>query len=34
MMFPVKQVQTLEERLLIIEEVEKNLPEKRTDIAK
>jgi hypothetical protein len=34
MAFPVKEVQTLEERLQIIEEVEKIPPEKRTDIAK
>jgi hypothetical protein len=34
MAFPVKQVQTLEERLCIIEEVEKNPSEKRIDIAK
>jgi hypothetical protein len=34
MAFPVKQVQTLEERLRIIEEVEKNPSEKRTDVAK
>jgi hypothetical protein len=32
--FPVKQVQTLEERLCIIEEVEKNPSEKRTDVVK
>jgi hypothetical protein len=31
MAFPAKQVRTLEERLHIIEEMEKNLPEKRTD---
>jgi hypothetical protein len=34
MAFSVKQVRTLEERLLIIEEVEKNLSEKRIDVAK
>jgi hypothetical protein len=34
MVFPVKQVRTLEERVLIIEEVEKNPSEKRIDIAK
>jgi DNA-binding Lrp family transcriptional regulator len=34
MVFPVKQVQTFEERLRIIEEVEKNPSKKRTDIAK
>jgi hypothetical protein len=34
MAFPVKQVRTLEERLRIIEEVEKNPSEKRIDIAK
>jgi hypothetical protein len=34
MAFPVRQVQTLEERLHIIEEVEKNSSEKRIDIAK
>jgi hypothetical protein len=34
MAFPVTQVQTLEERLHIIEEVEKNPSEKRIDVAK
>jgi hypothetical protein len=34
MAFPLKQVQTLEEQLCIIEEVEKNPSEKRTDVAK
>jgi hypothetical protein len=34
MAFPVKQVWTLEERLRIIEEVEKNSSEKRADVAK
>jgi hypothetical protein len=34
MAFPVKQVQTLEERLWIIEEVDKNPSEKGTDVAK
>ncbi|PSN37927.1 hypothetical protein C0J52_12231 [Blattella germanica] len=34
MAFPVKQVRTLEQRLRIIEEVEKNPKEKRVDIAK
>jgi hypothetical protein len=34
MAFPVKQVRTLEELLCIIEEVEKNPSEKRTDVAK
>jgi hypothetical protein len=34
MAFPVKQVRTLEERLHISEEVQKNPSEKRTDIAK
>jgi hypothetical protein len=34
MAFPVKQVQTLEERLHIIEEVEKTPSEKRIDVAK
>jgi plasmid maintenance system antidote protein VapI len=34
MAFSVKQVRTLEERLLIIEEVEKNPSEKRTNVAK
>jgi hypothetical protein len=34
MAFPVKQVRALEEPLCIIEEVEKNPSEKRTDIAK
>jgi hypothetical protein len=33
-MFPVKQVQTSEEQLRIIEEVEKTPSEKRTDTAK
>jgi hypothetical protein len=33
MAFPVKQVQALEELLCIIEEVEKNPSEKRTDVA-
>jgi hypothetical protein len=34
MAFPVKQVRTLEEQLRIIEEVEKNPSERRTDVAK
>jgi hypothetical protein len=34
MAFPLKQVRTLEERLRISEEVQKNPSEKRTDIAK
>jgi hypothetical protein len=34
MAFPLKQVRTLEERLCISEEVQKNGSEKRTDIAK
>jgi hypothetical protein len=34
MVFPVKQVRTLEERLPIIREVEKHPSEKRTDVAK
>jgi hypothetical protein len=34
MVFPVKHVRTSEDRLHIIEEAEKNPPEKRTDIAK
>jgi hypothetical protein len=34
MAFPVKQVRTSEERLRIIEEVEKTPSEKRTDVAK
>jgi hypothetical protein len=34
MAFPVKQVRTSEERLCIIEEVEKNASEKRIDVAK
>jgi hypothetical protein len=34
MAFSVKQVQTLEERLRIIEEVEKTPSEKGTDVAK
>jgi hypothetical protein len=34
MAFPVKQVRTLEEQQRIIEEVEKNLSQKRTDVVK
>jgi hypothetical protein len=34
MAFPVKQVRTLEERLHIIEKVEKNSSEKRIDVAR